>query len=52
MKKLDSNACGQLVPARSIYVREADTPPGTWLKRYRDGRCDLVSFDRQSAPKS
>jgi hypothetical protein len=30
-----------------IYYREADTPPGTCIKKYPDGHCELVMFDRE-----
>lgn len=36
-----------LAAGRPIYYREPDTPPGTCIKKYPDGHCELVMFDRE-----
>lgn len=48
MKTLYGNAArDQLAAGNPIYFREADTPPGTCVKKYPDGHCELVRFDRE-----
>lgn len=49
MKTLYGDAArSHLAAGNPIYFRESNTPSGTCIKKYPDGRCELVTFDRQS----
>lgn len=49
MKTLNGNAArDHLAAGNPIYFREADTPPGTCVKKYPDGHCELVTFTQES----
>lgn len=42
----DTAAREHLAAGRAIYVAEDDTPPGLLIKKYPDGRRELVRFHR------